>query len=472
MITYQDCSLKFSESFSLQTLNWQVGPGETWTIVGPNGSGKSALAASLMGEGQVVNGSRQLSLAETAILSLEEQGRLIDREKLRDDSDITDRVNPGTSVSDMLDEVCTDHDTRDKLVQALGVEPLLDRGFRKLSTGESRKVLLVRTLAAHSSLVILDEPYEGLDAAIAARVQEILSELAGKISMILVLNRIAEIPDFATHIMRLDGGVISEQFPCDDVAESRRVLTQISQISSGPRRFPDPEEPLPQRLNEDGSLVRLRNGRVAYTDKLVFEGLNWQIFPGSHWQVKGHNGSGKTCLLNLVTGDHPQCYVNDLSLFGLRRGEGETIWDIKRHIGFVSTALHWDYRLSVSVMKVIISGFYDSIGLYTKASDQQSEIAMQWLEILGLEDRANDSFAALSFGEQRVLLIARAMVKHPALLLLDEPCLGLDEVNRALVLSLIDRVCASGSTTLVYVSHHEEDKIDAIDNELSLSRER
>ena len=217
-------------------------------------------------------------------------------------------------------------------------------------------------------------------------------------------------------------------------------------------------------LNKDGSLVRLREGRVAYTDNLVFENLNWHIYPGDRWRVRGPNGSGKTCLLNLITGDHPQCYVNDLSLFGFRRGEGETIWDVKRHIGYVSTSLHWDYRLSISVLKVILSGFYDSVGLYVKASDRQMKIAIEWLVLLGLKDRANDSFAALSYGEQRSLLIARAMVKHPALLLLDEPCLGLDEENRALVLSLIARICDAGTTALVYVSHHEEAKIAEIQN--------
>ena len=187
--------------------------------------------------------------------------------------------------------------------------------------------------------------------------------------------------------------------------------------------------------------------------------------------MKGPNGSGKTCLLNLITGDHPQCYVNDLTLFGFRRGAGETIWDIKRHIGYVSSVLHWDYRLSVSVIKVIVSGFYDSIGLYKKASEKQMGIAAHWLLLLGLNKRANDSFASLSYGEQRSLLIARAMIKHPALLLLDEPCLGLDEINRVLVLSLIDRICEEGVTTLVYVSHHEEDKIAAIQRELDLSGE-
>ena len=469
MIEFRNCDIKFSESFSLQALNWCVSPGESWAILGANGSGKSALVSALLGHGTVTRGQRRLLIEDTSVISLEEQDRLIEREKQRDDSDITDKIAPGTPVSEMLDEVCVDHQLRDRLIHDLGLVGLLGRGFRNLSTGESRKVLLARSLIAGSSLIIFDEPYEGLDREAAALVQETLSGMAGLVSMILVLNRIDEVPNFVTHILTINEGVIKEQLSFSDRVEVHRVSSQIGSLRKGPRRLPDPEEQADQKMNEDGSLVRLLDGRVAYKDKVVFEQLDWQIFPGEHWQVQGPNGSGKTCLLGLITGDHPQCYVNDLSLFGFRRGTGETIWDIKRHIGFVSTALHWDYRLSVSVMKVIISGFYDSIGLYARASEKQQEIASQWLKLLGLDKRANDSFAALSYGEQRVLLIARAMVKHPALLLLDEPCLGLDEVNRALVLSLIDLVCQAGKTTLVYVSHHEEDKIDAIERVLNLS---
>ena len=471
MIEYENCSIKFSESFSLQALDWQIAPGEIWLIVGPNGSGKSALAASLLGKGRVVSGRRKLSPEETALLSLEEQGRLIDREKMRDGSDISDEVSPGTPVQEILDEVCLDRPLQEKLIYLLNLGPLLDRGFRKLSTGESRKVLLVRTLTSRSSVIVLDEPFEGLDAKTIPQIHNILSEMVDHASMVFVMNRLDEVPDFVTHVLKMSAGKISRRLHCQGRREIRRALSRFNHVGSNSLLLPEPEVHLPVKLNKDGSLVRLREGRVAYTDNLVFENLNWDIYPGDRWRVRGPNGSGKTCLLNLITGDHPQCYVNDLSLFGFRRGEGETIWDVKRHIGYVSTSLHWDYRLSISVLKVILSGFYDSVGLYVKASDKQMKIAIEWLVLLGLKDRANDSFAALSYGEQRSLLIARAMVKHPALLLLDEPCLGLDEENRALVLSLIARICDAGTTTLVYVSHHEEAKIAEIQNELDLDQE-
>ena len=197
--------------------------------------------------------------------------------------------------------------------------------------------------------------------------------------------------------------------------------------------------------------------------------MNWTIERGQHWQVTGPNGSGKTCLLNLITGDHPQCYVNDIFVFGMQRGSGESIWDIKQHLGYVSSALQWEYNVSVSVKNAIISGFFDSIGIYQKYSDRQSEIADQWLYLLGMEKRANQPFSQLSFGDQRLILIARAMVKHPPLLILDEPCLGLDDLNRQLVLALIEKICLGSETTVLYVNHRSQDNIPGIQNHLPMT---
>jgi len=467
MIRFTLCDIKVSDKFSLTALNWQIEQGQTWVVVGPNGSGKSALGAALTGEFSVTSGDFE-SGSRVSVVSLEEQSRLIQRERQRDDSDLTDEVGDGTPVHEMLSEESKDPVLLDRLIETLGMRPLLERGFRKLSTGETRKVLLVRALTSHPEVLVLDEPFEGLDIQTVPKVRDILESLSGKVALVLCLNRIEEVPDFTTHAIRMEQGRMAQRFNCDSGKEARSLLAQISQIRSEGLTLPPPEQVLDVPLNDDGSLVSLIDARVAYTDNVVFEHLNWAIRPGEHWQVKGPNGSGKTCLLGLVTGDHPQCYVNDLRLFGRRRGQGETIWQLKAYMGFVSTSLHWDYRLSVGVRNVIVSGFYDSIGLYQKATDRQLEIADTWLALLGLQDKAMVSFSRLSYGEQRVLLIARAMVKDPPLLLLDEPCLGLDDANRQLVLALTERISDEGNTTLVYVTHHQEDRIRNISNELVL----
>ena len=468
MIQFQHCDIALSDQYSLRSIDWVIESGETWVIVGPNGSGKSALVASLVGEGNSTSGSRVINETNIAVVSMEQQGELILRERERDDSDLTDEINEGTLVQQMLDEVCSDSELQHQLIDALGMQELLGRGFRKLSTGETRKVLIIRALSSSPKLLVLDEPFEGLDVRTVAKVRDLLKQLSLGTTLILALNRLDEIPEFTTHAIRMESGRIAQKFDCCNGEEARRLLSQISQIRSSDIKLPPPETEINTPRNDDGSLVRLRQASVRYIDNVVFEGINWTISPGEHWQVKGPNGSGKTCLLNLVTGDHPQCYVNDISLFGFRRGQGETIWQIKQYMGFVSTALHWDYRLSVGVRNVIVSGFYDSIGLYQRATETQLEIADKWLALMGLNRKATASFSSLSYGEQRIILIARAMVKHPPLLLLDEPCLGLDDANRQLVLALTERILDEGRTTLVYVTHHQEDRIDSIENELVL----
>jgi molybdate transport system ATP-binding protein len=221
-------------------------------------------------------------------------------------------------------------------------------------------------------------------------------------------------------------------------------------------------------LNPAEPLVRLKEVSIRYGEITIFENLSWTIERNQHWQLTGPNGSGKTGLLSLITGDHPQCYVNDIFVFGFQRGHGESIWQIKQYIGYVSTALHWEYRVSTSVRNVIISGFYDSIGLYSKYTDRQREIANAWLAVLGMSGRADEPFNKLSYGDQRLLLIARSMVKHPPLLILDEPCLGLDDMNRQRVLALIEKICVGSETSVIYVNHHPEDKIAGIEHYLAL----
>ena len=468
MTRFADATVRLSESYRLNNLSWEILPGQVWAIVGANGSGKSALAAVLAGEGVVTAGTIENLPAHPVTVSFETQQALIDRERERDDSDITDEVFEGTPVVELLAETSVHPERLENLIAWFGFGDKLARGFRKLSTGETRKVLLMRALTADADMLILDEPFDGLDAASAPRVRDLLGEIAAKTPTVMVVNRFDEIPDYVTHLLLMDDGRITEQVLRDDDA-AFGALSQLFHLRNVDIEIPapDPADRVPA-LDPGDPLVRLAKGRVAWGDNVVFEDLDWTINPGHHWQVTGPNGSGKTCLLNLITGDNPQCYANDLFVFGFQRGQGESIWEIKQHIGYVSSALQWDYRVTISCRNVIISGFYDSIGLYTKATDVQLAVADKWLALMGMSDRAGEPFNKLSYGDQRLLLIARAMVKHPHLLILDEPCLGLDDLNRQLVLALIEKICAGAETTVLYVNHHEEDAIPSIANVLAL----
>jgi len=266
--------------------------------------------------------------------------------------------------------------------------------------------------------------------------------------MVLVLNRLEECPDFITHVAYMHNGRLEHQIDKSD-QDAYTDLSQLLHLKSSELEVPaaDPAISLPP-LQPDAPLVKLNGVTIRYEDNTVFENLDWTIEANQHWQLSGPNGSGKTCLLSLITGDHPQCYVNDIFVFGFKRGSGESIWQIKQYIGYLSTALQWEYRVGTGLRNVIISGFFDSIGLYNKSTDAQKAIADQWLAVLGMTERADQPFNTLSY--------------------LDEPCLGLDELNRQLVLALIERICAQSETAVLYVNHHPGDKIAGIDHYLTL----
>lgn len=472
-IKASDLSVQFDNEFSLNNINWTLEPAQHWVITGSNGAGKSALAASLCGYGDITSGSLSGMPDKVAIVSFEAQAELIAAELKKDDADIMDVVAQGTPVWEILqgDQYTQVNPVLVKqLVSEFKLDYLLERAFRKLSTGESRKVMLVRALASEPELLVLDEPFDGLDADTLIMLQDYLNQIKEKMQIVMVLNRFDEFPAFTSHIAYVEQGQLIHQVSTEN-KQAYSDLYQLMHLKTTELSIPPASTTsLLDHLDASQALVDLKNIQVKYADATILEEVNWRIERHQHWQLSGPNGSGKTALLSLITGDHPQCYVNDIFVFGFQRGNGESIWQIKQYIGYVSTALQWEYRVGTSLRNVIISGFYDSIGLYNKSTDVEKSIANQWLALLGMSSKADQPFNQLSYGDQRLILIARAMVKHPPLLILDEPCLGLDDINRQLVLALIEKICAASETTVIYVNHHAEDKIQGIDHHLALTK--
>ena len=320
---------------------WTIKSGDSWAIIGSNGSGKSALTSLLAGDIKIESGHFQAPEQDSlAIVSFEEQQKLIDREKERDESDITNEVFEGTPVMELFLEISNDQAAINNWIDVFNIAHIQDKGFRKLSTGESRKVILIRALLQDCNTFVFDEPFDGLDAKSQTHLKQTLSDLhiQGK-TIVLILNRLDEVPEWVQHMGFLHNCQLLAQGKKADILENETVkafLTFSDQHLQLPER--DPCMPV-LKLGEDEALVKLSNGRVAYSDRLIFDNLNWTIQAGDHWAVLGPNGCGKSTLLNLISGDHPQCYSNDLTVFGIKRGSGESIWDIKQHIGIISAAL-------------------------------------------------------------------------------------------------------------------------------------
>jgi molybdate transport system ATP-binding protein len=232
-------------------------------------------------------------------------------------------------------------------------------------------------------------------------------------------------------------------------------------------RDPRVPEILPDVLPD--ILIEMRDTTVQYHGLTVLNHLNWVMRRGENWAILGPNGSGKSTILKLILGDNLQGYANQVILFGRQKGTGETLWEIKKRIGAVSSELQVQYRKKMSAYDVIASGFYDSIGLYQYPTEDQKKIVDQWIRLLCIEDIAGQPFHQLSYGQRRMILLARAMVKSPVLLIVDEPCHGLDIPNRKRVLDILERI-GHTQTNLLYVTNHKEEILDCVTHVMRLQK--
>lgn len=466
MLQIQNAAFQIAPQKQLQIESIQIQSGECGVIIGNNGSGKTMLSCALNGELPCVSGTFHKNTIQSSLVSFEKQLALFDEEWERTNTDFLGAEEIDTRVSTLIQQQVQDEARCLTLAKQFGIAHLLDQPFTALSSGEGRKVLLIQALINAPDLLILDEPFDGLDINARKQLTEILSQLKQQgMTLILVVNRLDEIPEFADKL----GWVLNcefKQFQNRETFLKDSLTQQLMHIENeSDVTLPAPLGTATEAIEHD-PLIQMNQIRVAYTDRVIIDGLDWKIRKGEHWRVAGPNGCGKTTLLHLITGDHPQCYSNDIQLFGHQRGSGESIWEIKQRMGIVSPSLHMAYRVHATPLVVVLSGFYDSIGLYQKPGDKELALAREWLALIGMAHLENAAFQQLSYGQQRLLLIVRAFVKHPALLILDEPLQGLDNLNRHLVLKYIDRLVSHSHSQLLYVSHHEDDLPACITNQL------
>ncbi len=490
VLEIRDCIIGEADGPGPLKLSWTMRPHERWLVTGNNGGGKAALAGFLAGETEatpLAGGlvSNPYSRA-TEVVSLEKAAALIEEERARDDSDFVEGgVDPGRTPRTLVFSSLPEKERiafpagvgleNHPAVALAGIGSTLDRGVKYLSTGEIRRVLLCRALASQARLVVLDDPFDGLDSESRARVAERIESLldADNPLILIMQDRYESVPRAISRVLELTDGRVSfdgsraeyEKLLSERVAVSRDeakrlaagLSRKLAEARASRERMEGPADNafLPTPGARADAFVEMKNVTVEWSGRKVLDALSWTLLPGEHWLIRGPNGSGKTTFLELITGDNPQCYRNEIYLFGSRRGTGESIWDVKERIGIVSYRLHVEYRAlsGLSLEEVLLSGLHDSIGLYRRCGDGERALARAWLSLAGLAGKERERFDRLSYGEQRATLIARAAVKCPPILILDEPCHGLDATSRDRVLSLLEAIGSGGVSTLLHVTH-------------------
>jgi len=395
----------------------QIGEREHVALLGANGCGKSQRIQELLRKGGFYVGGRKLHAEDIKYVSFcDNYGGDVDRAYF-----LQQRWNQMEIIDDIV----------------------------SLSSGELRNHQIGLALQSAPRLLIIDNPFIGLDAQnrdlLVAKLQHIADQQPTNI--VLVVSKKSEIPDFITRIDEMESMPTAEEYDVNAL------------LSTSNKETTDNDE-----------AFTIRHATIQYGARTILRDLSWSVKKGEKWALKGCNGSGKSTLLSLICADNPQSYACDISLFGRQRGSGESIWDIKKHIGYVSPELQRAYRHNIPCLKIVASGLKDTVGLYVKTTDAEAEQCRLWLRAFGIEALAERSFMQISSGEQRLVLLARAFVKNPDLLILDEPMHGLDDHNRLRTMQIIEAFCRQKQKTVIMVSHYEEDFPSCIDHVFRLEK--
>ena len=494
-LTLANVTVRLRDRWYLKHTNWQIRDDERWAIVGPNGSGKTTLARTLLGQVPVVAGrvirhyaagrpthAERVPMAYVApeqtrqlVAQARWQERLIEfsagsgrgtcREYRVRDLLLTAAISTGTGASSAARPLWLE-----ELATQTGIGHLLETPVGALSSGEIARVLVARALSQRPHLLILDEPYNGLDAAARCDLERLISDrVAAGLKVVFITHRPVELLPAISHLALLDDGRITAQGRRDDIAPLWHSQRPGRRPAPRPVTLPTPRTPTETSATP---LIAMRSVSVAYGAKRVLDDITWQMYPDQHWAIAGPNGAGKTTLLALISGDHLQAYSNEIHLFGRRRGSGESVWEIKRQIGLVTPHFHAGYQKKLTAFEVVCSGWFDTVGLYRHCSQAQRRSAFRQMQQMEIEPLADKAFEHLSHGQQRLVLIARALVKRPTLLVLDEPCAGLDRRHRQALLAQLDAIAARGTSQLLYVTHHQDERPACITHTLRLASGR
>lgn len=464
-----------------EPVNWTIQTGEQWAVIGPNGAGKSLLIDLLQrkfalkaGEvnfasnGRVSDFVRCITFKD--IYSLADcQNTYYQQRWHATENDEVPRAEELLHIEDLGMR-------NEELIDLFAIRELLPKKVIYLSSGELRKFLIVRTLLKHPRLLILDNPFIGLDAPSRALLVEMLQRMTQVhgVQVILLLSNPQDIPAMVTRVLPVvnrtllppmsreaflaDKTLIHQLFPTEGLTDEQSVEVPALPV--------DPEkQPATHTVT-----LRMEKVKVRYGSRTILQDIDWEIKNGEKWALFGPNGSGKSTLLSLVYADNPQSYANTLYLFDKKRGTGESIWDIKKRIGYISPEMHLYYRQNVSALQIVGSGFFDSIGLYRTCSAEQEELALAWMRLFSIDHLRDRMFQTLSSGEQRLVLLARAFVKDPDLIILDEPLHGLDVSHKKQATAIIERFCERPGKTLIYVTHYPHELPTCVDKQFELVR--
>lgn len=492
VLSLRNITVKHLQQLIFENLSLQLKRGEHLAIIGASGSGKSALLETIKDVFHISDGEMTFPALEDVVKIRKEKDpyyscqRLItqvaSRHQFKNLSNIAEfyfqqRFNASDSedvetVEEYLVNLQTTTSegewTFDRVASRLNLSPLKNKHLIKLSNGETKRLLIAAALIKNPMILLLDNPLAGLDVATRKDFNEVLKEIASTGISIIMTTSPTEIPETITHVAILEKGKLKD-FCRREHFDPDLLQTDAKQVMD--------KKLIHELLGAEKSerfqrVVEMRNVTIKYGEKTILNNINWKINQGERWALVGPNGAGKSTLLSLINGDNPQAYANDIVLFDVKRGSGESIWDIKKKTGFVSPELFQYFPNESSCLHVVESGYTDSFGLFKKSDPVNAQQARRWLDLFQLGAYAEKQFKHVAASTQRLCLLARALVKNPVLLILDEPFQGLDPQQQQQFKNLINEICNASNLTLIYVSHYAHEIPESVKLQLKLEEGR
>lgn len=455
LVHIHNLNLQYQYKLVLRDLNWTINRGENWLLGGISGSGKTSLAkviSSLQNAaGEVTFNFDANGSLPAKVLFVESWYQFKNVEGVANfyyqqrytSLQAKETLTVNAELISYGKENSLEFSKAERLLTELNFSTLKNSQLLELSSGEHKKLQLIKALWLKPQLLIIDQPYTGLDKASRRTLNGLLDEVFKEgVQLILICND-AELPASINHFAEIREGQLVE-------VESREIISAAPERAS--RELPEFLRQSP--VYSSDNIVKMIDVSISYGEKQVLKNINWEVKAGEKWLLQGPNGSGKSTLLSLVNGDHPQSYANNFYLFGNKRGSGESIWDIKQHTGIISPEFHWYFDASSTVWQSVASGLFDSVGLFRQLPFSQKAKVDELIEFFDLKENKDDLLSSLPLGKQRLVLLARTIIKNPELLILDEPCQGLDQQQTQCFNQLVDELCSNGMT-LIYVGHFE-----------------
>ena len=456
MIYWKEIKIQIRTTVILKSVSLQLKRGESLGIIGANGCGKTILAKAIAGILPVI-GTNESIPYRAVYVSFQSQFQLKHsaRGYRQQRWNWTDPEFIPT-VKEEFEKIETQTELK-KLVIQFNFEKLIDQFVISLSNGEQRKFELIKALATSPDLLVIDNAFNGLDKASRILLNEMLNYLIVKGHSVVLTGLKPE--DFPERTDRFIS--IATDNTCRELSKEQLPENKVTNfITTGA---------IPVWKNSETiELMCLKNLHLEMAGKVILKDISWTINKGECWVLSGENGSGKTSLLNMIFADNPKAYQCDIRLFGNPKGSGESIWEIKDRIGFVSPEMHQYLTGRQKVNDVICSGFFGSEGLYQKPTSFQRKLAVKWLGLIGLKHLNEKSFETLSASAQRMVLVVRTMVKNPPLIILDEPFQGLDACNIERLKNLLNTIAENTNCSMIFVSHFEEEIPSSFKFELRL----